>query len=62
VVYGEDDTTLEQAVVDLLAQRRQTLATAESCTGGLLAGRITNVAGSSAVFGTALSRMQTMPR
>ena len=37
-------------IVKLLAQRNQTLAVAESCTGGLLADRITNVPGASAVF------------
>jgi nicotinamide-nucleotide amidase len=50
VVYGEGETTLEQAVVALLTERRRTVATAESCTGGILAGRLTNVSGSSAVF------------
>ncbi len=54
VVYGEDDTTLETAVVALLIEKRRTVATAESCTGGTLAGRITSVAGSSEVFGTGL--------
>jgi len=52
VVYGEDENTLEEAVVRLLIEKNKTIATAESCTGGLLAGRITNVAGSSAVFHT----------
>lgn len=51
-IYGENETTLEEAVVTLLKLRRKTVATAESCTGGTLAGRITNVAGSSEVFGT----------
>jgi len=50
VVYGEDETTLEQAVVALLVQNHKTAATAESCTGGMLSGRLTNVAGSSAIF------------
>ena len=54
VVYGEDETTLEQAVVALLAQKKRTVATAESCTGGLLAGRLTNVPSSSAVFHTGI--------
>jgi nicotinamide-nucleotide amidase len=53
-IYGEDATTLEAAVVALLAAKRQTIATAESCTGGTLAGRITEVAGSSAVFSVGL--------
>ena len=42
--------TLEKTVVDRLAALGQTLATAESCTGGMLANRLTNVPGSSAVF------------
>lgn len=51
-VYAEGDTSLEAATVDLLRAKGKTVATAESCTGGLLAGRITAVAGSSEVFGT----------
>jgi nicotinamide-nucleotide amidase len=54
VVYGEDETTLEQAVIALLIAGKRTVATAESCTGGLLAGRLTSVAGSSAAFHTGL--------
>jgi nicotinamide-nucleotide amidase len=49
-VYGVDDTTLEQAVIALLKERGETLAVAESCTGGLLGGRLTGVPGSSSVF------------
>lgn len=49
-IYGEDETTLEETVVSLLREKRKTVATAESCTGGLLAGRLTNVPGSSDVF------------
>lgn len=49
-VYGENDTTLEAAVVTELTKRSRTLATAESCTGGLLGQRITDVPGSSAVY------------
>ncbi len=50
VVYGENEDTLERAVVTWLRQHGQTVATAESCTGGLVAQRITDVPGSSAVF------------
>jgi len=49
-VFSVTDETLEQVVVKLLVQRNQTVAVAESCTGGLLANRITNVPGASAVF------------
>jgi nicotinamide-nucleotide amidase len=49
-IYGENDDPIEKAVVDLLAARSQTVSTAESCTGGMVAQRITDVAGSSAVF------------
>lgn len=40
----------EKVLVGLLSRRRQTLATAESCTGGLIAHRLTNVPGASQVF------------
>ena len=46
--FGEDDETLESAVGRLLTERGATLALAESCTGGLLAKRLTDNAGSSA--------------
>jgi nicotinamide-nucleotide amidase len=49
-VFSSDGASLEEAVVTLLTARKQTLAVAESCTGGFLAHRITNVPGSSAVF------------
>ena len=49
-VYGVDDDQLETVIVRLLAERKQTLALAESCTGGFLANRITNVPGASAVL------------
>jgi len=42
---------LAQRVVETLKRTRRTLATAESCTGGLLASRITDVSGASEVFG-----------
>ena len=46
-VYGSDEETLEAVVGALLVRRRKTLALAESCSGGALAHRITNVPGSS---------------
>ncbi|KAF5408789.1 MAG: CinA-like protein [Candidatus Udaeobacter sp.] len=49
-IFSAADETLEEVIVKLLAHRNQTLAVAESCTGGLLADRITNVPGASAVF------------
>ncbi len=49
-LVSRDHRSLEKVVVDLLTARGETLATAESCTGGLLAHRVTNVPGASAVF------------
>jgi len=49
-IFSSDGESLEEAVVKLLMDRKQTLAVAESCTGGFLAHRITNVPGASAVF------------
>ena len=46
-VYSIDGRALEQVVGDLLRQHQKTIATAESCTGGLLASRLTDVPGSS---------------
>lgn len=51
-VYGEADDTLAAAVVHLLADHGLTVATAESCTGGLIAAALTDVSGASRVFGT----------
>lgn len=45
-----DEVTLEESIVELLANNNLTIATAESCTGGLLSGRIINVPGASEVF------------
>lgn len=49
-VYGYDDETLEESLARLFFETHQTIATAESCTGGLIAHRLTNVSGSSSYF------------
>jgi len=49
-VWGTDDDTLEGVIGRMLLERGLTLATMESCTGGLLASTITDAAGSSAYF------------
>lgn len=54
VVYGVNVTSLESVVVPELIRRGLSLTTAESCTGGLLAKRITDQPGASAVFGVGL--------
>lgn len=46
----KESETLEDVVVNLLDKNKFTLSTAESCTGGLIAGRIVNVSGASSVF------------
>jgi nicotinamide-nucleotide amidase len=50
LVYGEGEERLEAVLVRLLAARGHTLATAESCTGGMIAELVTSVPGSSAVL------------
>lgn len=50
LIYGVDVDNLQTALVHLLTEKGLKIATAESCTGGLLSKRITEVAGSSAVF------------
>ena len=49
-IFSAAEEALEAVVVKLLEQRKETLATAESCTGGLIANRITNVPAASEVF------------
>jgi nicotinamide-nucleotide amidase len=49
-IYGADDETLESVVGGMLTDARLTMAVAESCTGGLIGHRITNVPGSSEYF------------
>ncbi len=50
VVFGVDADTMESVVLDLMRSRGLTLGLAESVTGGLVSGRLTNVAGSSDVL------------
>src|SRR5262245_50495785 len=49
-IFSTDNEALEAVVMKLLERRKETLATAESCTGGLVANTITNVPGASDVF------------
>jgi nicotinamide-nucleotide amidase len=49
-LFGFDDDTLEAVLGRMLVERSATVSTAESCTGGLVASRITDIAGSSAYF------------
>lgn len=50
VIYGEDVDSLEEVVLALLKERNMTLSAAESCTGGLIAKRMTDLPGASAAF------------
>jgi len=50
LIFGRDDEKLEALVGQLLRGRKATLAVAESCTGGLLASRLTDISGSSDYF------------
>lgn len=49
-IYADHECTLEQVVAELLTQRQAMVATAESCTGGLIAHKLTGIARSSAYF------------
>jgi len=50
LIFGRDEEKLEAVVGRLLRERTATLAVAESCTGGLVASRLTDIAGSSDYF------------
>ena len=49
-IFGMQDESLEEVIIHTLTERKQKLAVAESCTGGALAHRLTNVPGASVVF------------
>ncbi len=49
-IYGVDCDSLERALVDILKEKHMSISTAESCTGGLIAKRITDISGCSEVF------------
>ncbi len=49
-VYGIDANSLEEVVVSLLKEKKLTIATAESCTGGYISKRLTDIPGASEVF------------
>lgn len=49
-IYGTGTTDLAAVLIDALRERKLTLATAESCTGGMVGARITSIAGSSDVY------------
>jgi len=49
-IFSQDGTPMEEVVARLLTRHQATIAVAESCTGGLLAERLTSIAGSSSYF------------
>jgi len=49
-LFAEEERSVQEIVLDLCRERGLTLATAESCTGGMIAARLTDVAGASEVF------------
>jgi nicotinamide-nucleotide amidase len=49
-IYSTNEAALEKVIITLLMEKRETLSLAESCTGGLLANRLTNMPGASAVL------------
>lgn len=57
-----ENETMEEAVVRLLVKNKLTVTTVESCTGGMIASKIVNVAGASEVFNRALSPTPIRPR
>jgi nicotinamide-nucleotide amidase len=49
-IYGTQDEQLNEVIIHRLTEHKQTIVTAESCTGGFIANRLTDVSGASAVF------------
>lgn len=49
-IYGIDKSSVEETVVNMLKERQETVAFAESCTGGLCAKRVTDISGASEIF------------
>ena len=49
-IYGENDASMERVVVESCIKNRKKIAVAESCTGGLIGDRITNISGCSEIF------------
>ncbi|GAB6272169.1 MAG TPA: competence/damage-inducible protein A [Syntrophaceae bacterium] len=49
-IFGYSEKTLEEIIAEALTEKRLTIAVAESCTGGLIANRLTDVPGSSVYF------------
>jgi len=49
-IFGTEEEELESVIIHSLTERKQTLALAESCTGGCIANRLTNVPGASAAL------------
>ncbi len=61
-VFGSDEETLEGTIIEMLAQRGWSVTTAESCTGGLLAGRLVDYPGASACSGKVILLMPMRQR
>ncbi|MBN1481874.1 competence/damage-inducible protein A [candidate division KSB1 bacterium] len=49
-IFADKDISLEEKIAEILIKRGETLAVAESCTGGMISNRLTNIAGSSSFF------------
>lgn len=49
-IFADTDVSLEEKIAEILLKRGETLAVAESCTGGMISNRLTNIAGSSNFF------------